>query len=122
MVCFGLALKCNEAPYHRCLILSDTKSNDDFVVLVKITTDDGTWPDRVCLLNPGDWSELTDNSTVAYSTAMCGKSKPNLENAIKAGNFTVIKSPSNDILALIAKIGRGYKFTPPLAKEHIMEI
>ncbi len=27
-------------------------------MLVRLTTDDGTWPDRECILTPLDWSEL----------------------------------------------------------------
>ena len=37
----GTALKCRQEPYHRCLILSDPPKNGGYIVLVRITTDDG---------------------------------------------------------------------------------
>lgn len=76
MVRLGLALKCREEPYHWCLIVSDAKTDDDYVVLVRITSDDGTWPDRACLLGPADWGELDGPSTVAYSTANVARDHP----------------------------------------------
>ncbi len=41
MIRLGTALKSTEPPYHRCLIISDPESCGQ-VVLVRVTTDDGT--------------------------------------------------------------------------------
>ena len=38
----GMALKSQEPPFHRCLVLSDPPANGGQVVLVRVTTDDGT--------------------------------------------------------------------------------
>lgn len=72
MIALGTALKSTEHPYHRCVVLSDPVTNGGQVVLVRLTTDDGTWPDCACLLGPTDWSELEHASTVAYSTCKFG--------------------------------------------------
>jgi hypothetical protein len=52
MIQLGTALKINEPPFHRCLILSDPATNGGQIVLVRVTADDGTWPDRDCILTP----------------------------------------------------------------------
>jgi hypothetical protein len=57
MIQLGTAFRSQEPPYHRCLIISDPQAKGGQVVLVRLTTDDGTWPDRDCVLTPGDWSE-----------------------------------------------------------------
>lgn len=54
MIQLSTALKCKEPPHHRCLILSDPATNGGQVVLVRLTTDDGTLPDRDCVLTPQD--------------------------------------------------------------------
>src|SRR5438874_12297441 len=69
MIRLGTALKCTEFPYHRCLIISDPQRHSGMVVLVRITTDDGTWPDRDCLLTPQDWDQLEHPSPVVILPA-----------------------------------------------------
>src|SRR5665213_362939 len=88
----GTALKCRQEAYHRCLILSDPLTNGGHIVLVRVTTDDGKWRDLDCILTPADWKELDHNSTVAYSTAMCGRVEAELLTAIETGEFEVITS------------------------------
>jgi hypothetical protein len=56
MIGLGTAMKSAEEPYHRLVVLSDPMNNGGQVVVVRITTDDGTWPDRDCLLQPTDWA------------------------------------------------------------------
>ncbi len=63
------------------------------MVLVRITTDDGNWPDQECILTPLDWSELEHNSTVAFSTCKFGPALAALEAAIQRGMFQQISSP-----------------------------
>lgn len=47
MIGLGTALKSAEEPYHRLVVLSDPPNHGgQVVVVVRITTDDGTWPDR----------------------------------------------------------------------------
>jgi len=58
MIRLGTAFKCSEPDYHRCVAISHPERNGGLVVLVGLTTDDGTWPDRDCILTPADWSEL----------------------------------------------------------------
>ncbi|MBM3883588.1 MAG: hypothetical protein FJ387_28430 [Verrucomicrobia bacterium] len=65
MIQFGTALKSTGFPCHRCVILSDPQTNGGCVVRVRVTTDDGTWPDRDCLVASGDWPGLEHASTVA---------------------------------------------------------
>jgi hypothetical protein len=83
MIRLGTALKSQEDPYHRCLVISDPENNSGLVVLVRVTTDDGTWPDRDCILTPAEWIELERDSTVAYSTCKYGPAVKSLETAIQ---------------------------------------
>ena len=98
MIQFGTALKIQAPPFHRCLIISDPVNNGGHVVLVRVTSDDGTWPDRDCILTPSEWGELEHDSTVAYTTCKFGPVVPELEAAIKRGEFEVISSPSKAVL------------------------
>ena len=95
MIRLGTALKSKEPPHHRCLVISDPANNGGQVVLVRLTTDDGTWPDRDCVLTPADWSELAHPSTVAYSTCKYGPAVAALEQAVGRGLFEVIASPAH---------------------------
>ena len=116
MIQFGTALKSKEPPYHRCLVISDPQTNGGQVVLVRITTDDGTWPDRDCILTPAERSELEHASTVAYSTCKYGPAVRALEDAIRRRVFTVIASPSTDVLRKVIATGRVSAGMPPAAK------
>ena len=118
----GTALKCRQEPYHRCLILSDPQKNGGYLVLVRITTDDGKWRDRDCLLTPAEWSELDRNSTVAYSTALCGRVEVELLKAIQAGEFEVISSPSLEVLRKVITAGRTAEAMPPKAQALLAQI
>src|SRR5437588_12723460 len=92
MIQLGTALRSNEPPFHRCLVLSDPPANGGQVVLVRVTTNDGSWPDRDCILTPTDWDELEHDSTVAYSTCKFGPAVESLESAIRRGLFRKISS------------------------------
>ena len=118
----GTALKCRQEPYHRCLILSDPQKNGGYLVLVRITTDDGKWRDRDCLLTPAEWSELDRNSTVAYSTAVCGRVEVELLKAIQAGEFEVISSPALEVLRKVIVAGRTAESMPPKAQALLAQI
>lgn len=122
MIRLGTALKSRERPYHRCLILSDPERNGGQVVLVRLTTDDGTWPDRDCVLTPGDWGELEHDSTVAYSTCKYGPVIGNLENAVARGWFDVIASPSTDVLRQVIAAARSSAGMPPAAKKLLADL
>ena len=117
MIPFGTALKSREHPFHRMVILSDPVTNGGWVVLVRVTTHDGTWPDTVCIVTPADWPQLAHDSTVAYSTAKTGQSTGALLAAINKGLFDIIPSPSATVLQKMIAIGKGYNGTPPLAKK-----
>ena len=93
-----------------------------YIVLVRITTDDGKWRDRDCLLTPADWSGLDRNSTVAYSTAMCGRVEAELLKAIQAGEFEVIASPALDVLRKVIAAGHTSTGMPPRAKKLLAQI
>ena len=116
MIQLGTALKCTEPPFHRCVVLSDPQANGGHVVLVRVTTDDGTWPDRDCLLSPNDWFELDRPSTVAFSTCKFGAAVGRLEAAIAAGFFTVIGSPPPSVLQRIIDAARTASGMPPGAR------
>jgi hypothetical protein len=118
----GAALQCRQEPYHRCIVLSDPKNNGGYIVLVRITTDDAKWRDRDCLLTPAEWRELDRNSTVAYSTAMCGRVEAALLKAITAGEFEVIASPSQEVLRKILTAGRTAEGMPPKAQSFLAQI
>ena len=122
MIQLGAALKSTEYPYHRCVVLSDPQSNGGQVVLVRITTDDGTWPDRDCLLGPPDWKELDRPSTVAYSTCKCGPAVKSLEDAIRRGVFVEISAPPAVVLRRMIEAGRVAKGMPPLAKRWLADV
>ncbi len=46
MIRLGTALKSSSEPFHRLLVISDPETNGGQIVLVRITTDDGTWLER----------------------------------------------------------------------------
>ncbi len=121
MIQLGTALKSTEYPYHRCVVLSNPEANGGQVVLVRITTDDGTWPDRDCLVGPADWQELEHQSTVAYSTTKCGPATKALEAAVKSGLFTVISPPPNALLKRIIQTARTAKGTPPMVRQWLAD-
>ena len=121
MIRLGTALKSTEYPYHRCVVLSDPQASGGQVVLVRITSDDGTWPDRDCLLGPADWQELEHPSTVAYSTAKVGPATKALEAAVNGGLFTVISPPPTATLKRIIQSARTAKGTPPQARHWLAD-
>ena len=118
----GTALKCRQPPYHRCLILSDPSATGGYLVLVRVTTNDGKWPDLDCILTPADWPELEHSSTIAYSTAMCGRAEAELIKAIQAGEFEVIPSPSPDVLRKVIAAGRTAEGMPPKAQAFLAQV
>ena len=122
MIRLGTALKTTEPPFHRSLVISDPESNGGQVVLVRLTTDDGTWPDRDCILTPADWKELEHNSTVAYTTCKYGPAVQALEAAIRAGKFQVISSPSQEVLRKVISSARTATGMPPAAKRILAQI
>ena len=122
MIQLGTALKSKEPPYHRCLVISDPQTNGGQIVLVRITTDDGSWPDRDCILTPADWSELEHDSTVAYSTCKYGPAVRALEAAIQRRLFTVITSPSAGVLRKVIATGRVSAGMPPAAKRLLAQV
>lgn len=121
MIQLGTALKSTEYPYHRCVVLSDPQANGGQVVLVRVTTDDGTWPDRDCLLGPADWKELEHESTVACSTCKCGPAVNSLEVAIQNGLFTEISSPPPALLRRMIQVARVAEGTPPPARRWLAD-
>jgi hypothetical protein len=118
----GTALKSQEPPFHRCLVLSDPQTNGGLVVRVRVTTDDGTWPDRDCVLTPAEWNELEHDSTVAYSTCKFGPAVNALETAIQRGLFLQISSPAVAVLRKVIAAGRTAAGIPPGAKKLLAQI
>lgn len=121
MIHLGTALKSAEYPYHRCVVLSDPQSAGGHVVLMRVTTDDGTWPDRDCLLCPADWKELDCASTVAYSTCKCGLAVKSLEAAISKGLFVEIFSPPPATLRRMIQAARIAEGMPPFARRWLAD-
>ena len=121
MIRLGTALKSTEYPYHRCVVLSDPPANGGQVVLVRVTTDDGTWPDRDCLLGPADWIELEHASTVAYSTCKWGPAANSLEAAIRKGLFAAISSPPSAVLRRMIEVARVAEGMPPGARRWLAD-
>ena len=113
MIGLGTAMKSAQEPYHRLVVLSDPTNNGGQVVVVRITTDDGTWPDRDCLLQPTDWAELQHRSTVAYSTAKFGPAVTALEEAIRRGAFRRIPHLPRHARKRMISAGRTAKGMPP---------
>ena len=122
MIRLGSALKCMEYPYHRCLIISDPERNGGIVLLVRITTDDGTWPDRDCLLTPHDWDQLEHPSTVAYSTCKHGRASAALEQAIQRGLFQESASPSLEVLRKVIAAAGTANGMPPGARRFVAQV
>lgn len=114
--------KIQEPPFHRCLVISDPQANGGMVVLVRITTDDGTWPDRDCILTHAEWSELDHDSTVAYSTCKFGPAVQSLETAVQRGMFQVIASPPVEVLRRVIAAGCSALGMPPGAKKLLAQI
>jgi hypothetical protein len=122
MIRLGTALKSQEPPFHRCLVISDPQANAGQVVLVRVTTNDGTWPDRDCILTPADWNELEHDSTVAYSTCKFGPAVKALEAAIQRGLFQEISSPSVAVLRKVILAAHASAGMPPGAKKLLGQI
>ena len=122
MIQLGTALKSQEPPFHRCLVISDPQTNGGRVVLVRVTTDDGTWPDRDCILTPSDWKELEHESTVAYSTCKFGPAVQALETTIQRGFFQEISSPSAAVLRKVIAAGKIAKGMPPGARKLLAQV
>ena len=122
MIRLGTALKCQEPPFHRCLIISNPQTNEGQIVLVRLTTDDGTWPDQDCILSPADWSELEHSSTVAYSTCKFGPASAQLAAAIERGVFQEISSPSLEVLRKVIAAGLKARGMPPGARRLLAQI
>jgi hypothetical protein len=122
MIRLGTALKSKEPPHHRCLVISDPENNGGQVVLVRLTTDDGTWPDRDCVLTPADWSELAHPSTVAYSTCKYGPAVVALEQAVQRGWFAVIASPPVGVLRQVIAAAHASPGVPPAAKKLLAQV
>jgi hypothetical protein len=121
MIRLGTSLKSNEYPFHRCLVLSDPSKTNGQVVLVRITTDDGSWPDRDCFLTPQDWAELDHSSTAAYSTCKFGSAVEALELAIKNRLFVEISAPPANVLKRIIAAARLAPGMPPGAKRWLAD-
>ena len=121
MIHLGSAFKSSEFPYHRCVVLSDPVENGGQVVLVRVTTDDGFWPDRDCLLGPSDWPELDHPSTVAYSTCKCGPAIASLEVAVAKGLFSKISPPPAALLRRMISIARTAAGMPPFARRWLAD-
>jgi hypothetical protein len=113
MIRLGTALQSTESPCHRCVVISDPAACDGVVVLVRVMTDDGTWPDRDCILTPQDWDQPEHASTVAYSTCKFGKAGAALEKAIARGLLTEIPSPSAAVLNRIIAAAQTAPGFPP---------
>ena len=116
MIRLGTALKSQEPPFHRCLVISAPQTNGGQVVLVRVTTNDGTWPDSHCILTPADWSELEHDSTVAYSTCKFGPAVKALEAAIRRGLFQEISPPPIAVLRKVIIAAHSSAGMPPGAK------
>lgn len=121
MIRLGTALKSAEYPYHRCVVLSDPQANGGQVVLVRVTTDDGMWPDSDCLLGPDDWSELDRPSTVAYSTCKFGPAVAALEQAVLKGLFKEISRPPAAVLCRMIQAARSAAGMPPGARQWLAD-
>lgn len=113
MIRLGTALKSKTEPFHRMVVLSDPTANGGQIVLVRITTDDGTWPDRDCIIDSKDWVELEHRSTVAYSTVKFGPVAQKLESALRRGDFREITPPPLAVLQKMIVAGRSAKGMPP---------
>jgi hypothetical protein len=122
MIRLGTALKSQEPPFHRCVVISDTQNNGGQVVLVRVTTDDGSWPDRDCILTPADWNELEHDSTVAYSTCKFGPAVKALEAAIQRGLFQEISSPPEAVLRKVILAAHASAGMPPAAKKLLGQV
>jgi hypothetical protein len=122
MIRLGTALKSQEPPFHRCLVLSDPQTNGGQVVLVRVTTDDGTRPDPDCILTAADWGELAHDSTVVYSTCKFGSAVNSLEAAIRRGLFQQISSSSIEVLCRVIASDRTAAGMPPGAKKLLATI
>jgi hypothetical protein len=122
MIRLGTALKSKEPPFHRCLVISDPQLSGGQVVLVRLTTDDGTWPDRDCILTPAEWSELEHDSTVAYTTCKYGPAVLALEAAIQQGKFDLIPPPSQAVVRKVITAAHTAAGMPPGAKKLLAQI
>ena len=73
-------------PRHIFVPVFHEQSDSDEMLLVNFTTLRQSSVDDTCILNPADYSELTHETTVAYSKSMIGKKSAFL-TAVAMGNF-----------------------------------
>lgn len=116
MVGLGTTLRCNLAPRHIWIVLSDPSAHGGRLLMVNLTTLHDDSVDDVCILGPGDYELLDRATTVAYSRAQIGN-LDGLERAIARGYFTPIKPIPDRTLHKIIEGGRRSPELPPAAKK-----
>lgn len=84
---FGSTYRCNLAPRHIWVIISDTVKTGGWFVFVNLTTLNENCIDDVCILQNEDYPPfLTQPTTVAYSRHKIGNVK-NMEMLLHLGHF-----------------------------------
>lgn len=116
-ITFGTALKFCVEPYHPCIQIAEPRMNGGTVVLVRITTWAESKHDQECILDQSDWDELDRRSTVAYSKAHEGTGDiQQLQAAIRAGKFQILKTPPIDLVRRIVRSATGSSMKPKIKR------
>jgi hypothetical protein len=110
----GTALKCRQDPYHRCLIVSDPPKNGGYIVLVRITTDDGKWRDRDCLLTPAEWEIWSSSRAQTLRRRRWRKERDDLSAIADRNLFSAVDPIKNrvEIVPHLADGSRPYVTQP----------
>jgi hypothetical protein len=68
-----MAFRCMEEPRHIYIPPFDPASDSDEMLIVNFTTLRESSVDEACILDGGDYSELTHRATVAFSRSLIGR-------------------------------------------------
>ena len=109
----GSTYRCNLAPRHIWVIISDPAKNEDRFVFVNFTTLTDNCVDDACILQNEDYPPfLTQPTTVAYSRHQIGDVK-SMEMLLAVGKF---HSMPNVAPQTLQKIVNGAHKTPELPR------
>ena len=109
----GSTYRCNLAPRHIWVIISDPAKNEDRFVFVNFTTLTDNCVDDACILQNEDYPPfLTQPTTVAYSRHQIGDVK-SMEMLLAVGKFHSMPNVTPETLQ---KIINGAHKTPELPR------
>ncbi|MBI2925378.1 MAG: hypothetical protein HYY24_06700 [Verrucomicrobia bacterium] len=121
MIGLGTTLRCNLAPRHIWIVLSDPAQTGGRILLANLTTLTEGCVDDACVLSPADYSLLTHATTVAYSRAQTGTAAI-LQELVDDGDFRVITPIPATTLAKILEAAQRTRELSDSQKELVAAV